>query len=129
MVTAADAAKLFGEAAVPSPNATPSPLGEQCLYQNTNRTTNRPYWLLQVHHYTQPAVFDSRHLVHKTYTNLSGLGDAAFVSPDVIGTGWEVEVRKGSDVYTFDLNASSFGGPNPTVSKDALVALVRSKLA
>ena len=127
--TVADAAQLFGEPAVVSPDQAADPLGgEQCIYQNKNRATDRAYWLMQVHHYTQAAYFDSKHVVRKTYTNLSGIGDAAFVSPDVIGTGWDVQVKKGNDVYTVDVNASNFGGAKPTVSQAAIVSLVRSKL-
>ena len=97
------------------------------MYQNKDRSGNRPYWLLQARHETNPNVFDATHAVYKTYTNLSGIGDAAFSAPSIpAGSGWDVEVKKGSDVYTFSLTVS---GGSASASKDALVALVRSKLA
>ncbi len=125
--TLADAAKLFGEPAAVTPNPAADPLGgEQCIYQNKNRGGSGPYWLLQVRHETNPAAFDGTHVVSKTYTNLWGIGDAAFTSPAIpSGSGWDVQVKKGHDVYLFELTVS---GGNATASQDALVALVRSKL-
>ena len=51
---------------------------------------------------------------YKNYTNLSGIGDAAFIAPDTSAPADTIQVKKGDDVYTFDLNASNFGGATPT---------------
>jgi len=123
-----DVATLFGKDATTVQAPSAGLAKEQCVYQDKNRTANTPYWLFQTRHYTQPAVFDGTHQVYKNYENLSGIGDAAFIAPDTLGTGWVIQVKKGNDVYTFDLNASNFGGAKPNVPKDQFVALVRSKL-
>jgi hypothetical protein len=129
LFTTDDVAKLFGKGAetAPAPNA--GLATEQCVYKDKDRTANTPYWLFQTRHYTQPAVFDSQHVAYKDYTNLSGIGDAAFIAPDAIGGGYTIQVKKGNDVYTFDLSASNFGGTKPDIPKDDFEALVRSKLA
>jgi hypothetical protein len=128
MFTADDVAKLFGKAAT-AVNAPSAGLAtEQCVYRDKNRSANTPYWLFQTRHYTQPAVFDATHQIYKKYTNLSGIGDAAFITPDTLGLGYTIQVKKGNDVYTFDLNTANLGSAKPNVPKDQFVALVRSKL-
>ena len=127
--TAADAGSLFGTSAVATTDAAGNALGgESCVYQNKDRSASNPNWLLQVRRVSNPEVFDSHHVAYKSATNLSGIGDAAFIAPDVVGTGYTIQVKQGNDVYTIDLNSSNLGGAAPTVSKDAFVALVRSTL-
>jgi hypothetical protein len=114
LVTAADAASLFGEAARTGTDTSPVDLGRSCIYENTDSDD-----LGQVGHLLQVRVFPGEQFFSTaTYDDersLDDLGDRAFVrSGQGALAGVDVQFVKDGKTVTFSYSTVNIG-----VEKDA----------
>ena len=114
IITADDAAKVFGEPAQQKPPAGVAPgASAQCLYDNPNDGLSVRN-LLQVRVYPRPQYYGEK--IYPGAQSLSGLGDKAFVSTQ--GAMHAVEIQFMQNGRTVSINYSA----GPTVNTASKVA-------